>query len=102
MDSCVCVERLCRRKMTLSKKYREENDEVSGGQFKSMFAYLLKHLHTSLMKMFAKGYQIPEKSRNTFNSFSNHSYFFRGTMEQKPKAYLWFATFPQLIFIIIF
>lgn len=33
--------------MTLSKKYREENDEGSVGQFKSMFAYRLKHMHTS-------------------------------------------------------
>ena len=86
--------------MTRSKKYREENDEGSVGQFKSMFAYLLKHLHASLMKMFAKGYQVPEKSRHTFNSFSNYSFFFRGTMGQKPKIYLQFAAFPQQIFIV--
>lgn len=81
MESCVCLEWLCRRKMTLSKNHREENDEGYVGQSKDVLAYLLGHLHTSLMKMFAKGYQVPEKTRQTFSPFSGNSFFFRGTQE---------------------
>lgn len=59
----------------MKQKLLRSNDYKYVGQSKHMLAYLLQHLHTSLKKEFAKGYQVAWKNNDlTFSSCESNSF----------------------------